>query len=369
MKKHRFAIILIMLIIIILSACGRVNGPKNDTPKTRLQPEHGNSVSQDKPDEDSLSVSDFFPFEENVYKKYTGEGNEYAEYETYVDYIKNDAIQIRNINPGTEIVSVYIIEDGVLKEVYYRGETYYRMDLTKSRNKDEIIIKEPIKPGTSWNLEDGSTRSITAHQVDIEVPQGGYKALEVTTEGQYSIVKDYYVQGLGLAKSEFISKEDTATKVTSELEIVNKGAVAGQVIRLYYPDYNNDRILYVDKQVEVTTNTDMQDIFEEHLKTVPANSGLTPLLGPNVSIRGLSLDMESSIVTIDFFPEIISEMNAGAGLESMILSSIANTFGDYYQAVGVVLTVEGKPYSSGHIALEQGEYINVDIENIQEYGQ
>ncbi|MGI6114189.1 MAG: GerMN domain-containing protein [Mahellales bacterium] len=369
MKKHRIAIILTTLIIIVLPACGRFNRLGNDMPKTRLQPDHGTPVPQDQSDEDSLNVSDFFPFEGDVYKKYTGEGNEYAQYQTYVDYIKNDAIQIRKINPGTEIVSVCTIEDGALKEVYYRGETYYRMDFTKSRNKDEIIIKEPIKPGTSWNLEGGSTRSITALQVDIEVPQGRHKALEVTTEGQYSIVKDYYVQGLGLVKSEFISKEDTATKVTSELEIMKKGAVAGQVIRLYYPDYNNDRILYVDKQVEVTTNTDMQDIFEQHLKTVPENSGLTPLLGPNVSIRGLSLDIEKSIVTIDFSPEIISEMNAGAGLESMILSSIANTFGDYYQAVGAVLTVVGKPYSSGHIALEQGEHINVDIENIQEYGQ
>ena len=45
-------------------------------------------------------------------------------------------------------------------------------------------------------------------------------------------------------------------------------------------------------------------------------------------------------------------MNAGAGGENLILQSIVNTFGNYY-GEKVYLTVDNKPYESGHIVLEK----------------
>jgi hypothetical protein len=56
-------------------------------------------------------------------------------------------------------------------------------------------------------------------------------------------------------------------------------------------------------------------------------------------------------------------MNAGAGYESMILQSIVNTLGGYYGVDQVYLTVEGEPYSSGHIAMKKGEFFKVNLNN------
>ena len=47
---------------------------------------------------------------------YKGIGNEYAEYETYVEYIKDNIMQVRNINPGTSLAVVYELKDGELEE-------------------------------------------------------------------------------------------------------------------------------------------------------------------------------------------------------------------------------------------------------------
>jgi hypothetical protein len=55
-------------------------------------------------------------------------------------------------------------------------------------------------------------------------------------------------------------------------------------------------------------------------------------------------------------------MNAGAAYESMILQCIANTFGNYYHAESLILTIEGKPYESGHISMEEGQWIPVETD-------
>jgi len=65
----------------------------------------------------------------------------------------------------------------------------------------------------------------------------------------------------------------------------------------------------------------------------------------------LSLNEDENIVCIDLNTAFLTEMNAGSEYESMILQSIANTFGQYYDSNKVILTIDNQLYSSGHILL------------------
>ena len=60
-------------------------------------------------------------------------------------------------------------------------------------------------------------------------------------------------------------------------------------------------------------------------------------------------------------------MNAGSSFEDMLLRCITNTFGLYYQKDNVIITIEGKPYESGHFKLEPGESYKVKIDDVKEY--
>ena len=62
-------------------------------------------------------------------------------------------------------------------------------------------------------------------------------------------------------------------------------------------------------------------------------------------------------------------MNAGSQYEAMILQSITNTFGQYYETDRVIVTVEGVLYESGHILLEEGDFFETDYSNIAEVQQ
>ena len=359
---------ILVLCVVFLTACSG---------KSVLPDESSNTVPSGTADTEPvpsssevlvLKVSDYFPFTKDVHMKYKGTGNEYAAYETYIDYVKADVMQVRQMNGGTTSAIVYRLSDGALKKVYSQGEVYYRYDYTSLSNQDEILIKEPIKEGTSWTLKDGASRSITAVDKQIKTPAGDFSALEITTKRQDSTQKDYYVKNIGHVKAEFMSGGDSST-IVSELEKVENDVPFTHRVRFYFPEFLKDRVAYIDRDVEINTNQDMKFKFQKELKTVPENGGLSKTLTTNTSILGCKIDEKNGTVTVDLTSQFIKEMNAGTSLESMLIKSITNTIGDYYQKDKVIITIEGKLYESGHVLLKQGEYFTVSKDNVAEYGK
>lgn len=326
----------------------------------------GNNKTPSPAAEVKLGVSDYFPFTKDIHKIYSGTGNEYAGFETYVEYVRNNLMQLRMDNGGTNSVIVYSIKDGELKTVYSAGEVYYRYDFTSLSGDTEILIKEPIKVGTEWTIKNGDKRSITSIDKGISTPAGNFKALEVKTEGSDYITYDYYAKGSGLVKRVFSSKPSGST-VTSQLEKIEKNVPYSHTVRFYFPQFVKDRIVYIDRDIKISTNEDMKFKFQKELKTIPQDTTLSKVLSPNVQVLGIKLDRSSGIVTVNFSSNLVTDMNAGSGYESMLIKCITNTFGKYYQVDKVIITLDGKPYSSGHILLKPGQYFNVDTSNTFKY--
>jgi hypothetical protein len=369
---------LILIIFILLTACGTSKPlPDGNTINTTTKTETV-STPAPTPAVTEAKITDYFAYTKDTHMKFKGTGNEYASFDTYVEYIKDNIVQIRNSNGGTDTVEVYQVKDGAIRKVFRQGETYYNYDYTSSLNMDEILLKEPIKVGTSWTVSNGANRSITAVDKRIKTPSGEYDALEITTKFADSTIKDYCVKNIGYVKSEFISNADIDNDtnndndtniyaVTSELELVEKGVPIRQTIRFYYPEFSKDRVVYIDRAVDIRTNEDMKLLFQNELKKIPENSGLSKVLSPNTSILSCVVDDKNETVTVDFSSELLKEMNAGSSFETMLLKSITNTFGNYYQKNKVIIKVEGKLYESGHFLLKEGESYTVKIDDVQEY--
>jgi len=349
MKKTLIAIILVLAFV---TACSKTGGGTKAPGDSQQQGNAGQAL---------VKVIDYFPFTKDVHVVYRGTGNEYAGYDTYVEYIKDNIMQTRTDNGGTVVVNVYEVSEGEVKKVYSRPETYYRYDFTSQRGDEEVLIKEPIKIGTEWTLKDGAKRSITAVDTDVSTPLGSYKAVEVTTARADSTFKDYYAKGVGLVKSVFTAK-DSSFNVISEIEKLEKDVPFKQNVMFYFPDFLNDRVAYMERAIEINTGQDMKYKFQKEFKTIPEGSKLSKVLTPNVQVLGATVDDSAGIVTVDFSRHLIDDMNAGAGFESMLLKSMVNTLGQYYQVDRVIITVEGKPYSSGHILLKPGEYFKVNTD-------
>ncbi len=368
MKK--VVLILVMAAVLMLSSCGAVPSVVSPSPSASVSASPSPSALPSpslSPSPAVLTVGDYYPFTPNLIMTYAGEGNEFAFFVSHVDYISNGAIQIRTNNGGTESVSVYTIDNGALKEVFSQPETYYMVDYTSLSTMSEIAIMEPIAVGTTWTLDSGDQRSITAIDASVTVPLGTYEALEVTTTYDDSTVKDYYAVDVGLIKRLFTPNSDPSNQISSMLQAYEVGNPLTQNARFYYPDFDNDQVAYVEKVLEFFTGDSLESKFETEFRNAPAGSSLAPLMSPATTINSITFDMNTGVATIDFSEEFITQMNAGTSLESMILTSVGDALGTYFQTDKVSITIDGGPYESGHILMNIGEYLTFDRESAVEY--
>lgn len=308
---------------------------------------------------DTLKIEDYYPITENVKYIYKGEGNEFASYTVYIDYISNGRVQTRTNNGGTETVRVMELKDGQLTELMSRGETYFRENFTDREFSDgKILLKEPLKEGTSWSAGEGIKSTITGIDKEVVTPQGNHKAIEVTTEGSKGTTVEYYAKDVGLVKS--VSKGD-GYEVSSTLSDIEKDVTLTQTVTLFHPDIDGINLSTVDVQADFKTNDEAKDVISETIKEL----SIYELLSTNTKINKLYFDEKKESVHIDLSKDFVSEMNVGAGFEGLVLQSIANTLGTYYGVQNVFLTIDGGPYESGHILLNEDEPLKVDYSNIK----
>lgn len=349
--KRKNTLFLSSIIVSVAILCG-CSGTKL-SPKSGSSSEGGSKL---------YTIGDYYPFNANYKYIYEGKGMEYSSYTSWVDYINGSRIQLRINNGGTETVRVIENKDGKLRTIISKNECYYRENFTsKIPATDEVLLKEPLTKGTSWNLPDGRKRYISNVNVQVSTPSGMYKALEVTTEEGKNKTLDYYALNTGLVKSIFSSG---GSEISSSLNKIEKDSSLIQSIRFYYPGKDGSKLYYKNTALSFKTNDITKLSFEKTLKTSPS-ANVSKVLGPNVKINSMYLNTDN-MVYIDFSKELVTEMNAGAGYEQLILQCIVNTAGNYYGVNKVYLTVESKPYSSGHILLKKGEPLSVTSSNCYE---
>lgn len=357
MKKIIITILILSLAISLLAGCNKVNKQENI----------GNSdkeIEKTEEEEEVIEVpsriSDYFPFKENTIYSYEGEGNEYAEKKTFFEYIDDNRAQIKTINPGTESISVLEYKDGELREIFFEGEIYYIENLINNigESKDyQVILKEPLKVGSTWELKDGSKRTITGSNIEIDTPYNKFKALEVTTElGGNKKQLDYYVNGIGLVATIYKDGDFVVKSLLKDL-VGNSGI--DQEIKFYYPSATDLNTVYTNVDIQFNTNDKIEGIIERNFSNPPSEDVMSPL-SSDTHINSIKLDRKKGIVRVDFTKEFVEEMSGGSAFETIILNSIINTLGDYYGVNKVYISTDGVPYSSGHYAIKEDEYFTTD---------
>lgn len=345
MKIHSKKPVLILLFFILMMTTALQGCVKKDTGET---PNDSTSA---------FGIRDYFPLTQNVHYLYEGIGNEFAAYDFWVDYASSDKIQQRISNGGTVVSKVYQITEDSLIKTYAREETYFRENFLDTTSGDpEVLLMTPLEVGTRWTLSDGRVRSILSTDAKVSVPLGNYTALQVITEdpkNASNTTYDYYVKDIGLVKTVFLMGE---SEISSSLKEIVKDLPQIQSVQFYYPDLDAGTYTPIAKDVTFYTNDNTSEILEKAYKQVPSGK-LGAVFTPNTKINYLSLSPEGKVL-IDLSKAFRTQMNAGSEYEGMILQSIANTFGAYYnRAEEVILTIEGVPYSSGHYEFQEGEAI------------
>lgn len=355
----------------LLAACG------DDAPEETsnggvetLEPDELEETEDESGEEPELSqnLEDWFPRLENVHYVYDGEGIEFAPFEWTPQFIHENTLQVSESTAGTTVVRIYEYSEDDIVEIFTREETYFREDFVdtgypSTAEEYETILQLPIEEGHSWESETGATYEITGANIEVETPAGVYDALEVTRILEDYQVVHYYAEGIGLVHRVSYPEGEAAGEITSSLAEIQEDVSETIPVTLYTIDSQAMGIDTIEAIFTLDTNDPARFALADALRGDVPEMEETPLLTENVDINFMFLDA-NNVVNIDFSEELISEMNAGSGTEMLILQSLINSIGSYYNVEEIVLTVENEPYSSGHIVLEEGETLNVDYENV-----
>lgn len=310
----------------------------------------------------NYKVSDFFTFKGNFKIYYQSQGNSYNSKTVYIDYIKDNRIQLRVVTPSTVTGQVIESDNGELKLISLRDEFYYIDDLTSYVNKEpEILLKEPIQLGNSWTLPNGRKRFISGIDIDIETPIGKFKCLEVTTKSKNSTTIDYYALGLGPIKT--IYKDNNLVTETVIDKVENNSKLI-QIIKFYYPD-NSNEMVYIKSKESFKTNDLLKDIMEKNFKDSPFNT--LKLISEDTKINKLYFNYPEHTVYIDFSEDFPAWLKLNPLYEKLILQSIINTLGDYFNTDKVCITIEGDAFYSYSLQTNNSNIFYVNYKNIKEY--
>ena len=309
-----------------------------------------------------LTLADYFPILPDVSCRFDVSGGKDLPVSTYVEFIGQDTIQIKYDNGTTVKHVLYAIRNGEVRIAGERSELYAREDLSllPSEGDGEILLKEPLKVGTTWYVG-GGIRSITDLKAQVDTPTGMYSAIEVTTIGNDTATRQYYAPGIGLVKT----VRTGAFEDTSVLGSRTTGQPETMDLTFYYPKMTDTDVVITSDEVSVKlySNDSLTDVLTDYFRH-PPETDVLPIMSENAVVNSVMQEPVSGVVTIDFSKEFISGMNAGAAAEGAILQSIANTAGSLYGASQVIITIDNQLYESGHIAFKQGETLSVDYYNV-----
>lgn len=164
------------------------------------------------------------------------------------------------------------------------------------------------------------------------------------------------------------SSKDTLSNIDDDKEEDDKEEDDKElaVLRLYYYDANNDVNYYIDSPVDVKDKAIVKSLISA-LREIPTGTSIDEvkdnimLLPENIEVKSAKVNNDLDTLTVDFNSNISDGL--GSTAEKSLIHTIVNTLGYNLKVSNVEITINGEPYSSGHIVQEKGEAFLVNITN------
>ena len=357
MKIKFLPLYLLLLSTIVLTSCTNKPDSSKEVNEKNVVTVSGNKDTKSTEEELKYSAKDFMPKKVNMKISYLG-GFENGGEQTYVEYSKDNRVQLKTSNGGTTVVNVLEERKEGVFTVYRSPEFYAKKNvLSMNSSKEEVYLKNPIKVGTNWKTYDGVTKTITAVDMDLNTKAGTFKVVEVTSQTKEYTFKEYFAKDLGLIKTLFTTN---GAEFLTEIKSIEENSPFIEGYRFFYYNAVEDKILYVDKTMAQQEAAQLKNILDENFRKSPGKE-LIPIKS-NIKINKIELLEEKGILHIDFSNNFVKEMGLGGGVEINFLQAIVNTLGYNYKADKVLITLDGKPYNSGHITMKKDEAFSVNYD-------
>lgn len=150
---------------------------------------------------------------------FEGEGNEFATFSRALTFREPGLLQLEDLS-GTNLAMVVELKPDELKVVYLEEEFYtgenllseaVRRERELGRPANLVLLKAPLRVGTSWSDNDYQREIVAVNQV-VEVPLGVFYDVvmvkAVPVDSPSTVLYEYYAKNAGLIKRVFVSTLD-----------------------------------------------------------------------------------------------------------------------------------------------------------------
>lgn len=139
--------------------------------------------------------------------------------------------------------------------------------------------------------------------------------------------------------------------------------VEEDLIKLYLYSASADKFFYVNTKL-LEDDPDITNKLVTVLKSSPHKS-LVANIPESTKIN--SITKKDDMAILDLSENFVTDSNVGSGVETNILQSITNTVGEALDVDKVKILLDGKPYASGHILMNEDEFFTVNTEGIEQF--
>ena len=160
------------------------------------------------------------------------------------------------------------------------------------------------------------------------------------------------------------SSKEPSSENTNETTNKDEDEVVSKNAKIYYYDVVTDKIVYLSTTIEIKDKEVATALLNE-LKKSPTED-ISAAINEEITLKSANVDKNNDSITLDFSSNFVEAQNLGSGAETSTLQAIANTFGEYFDVTKVIITIDGKPYSSGHILMNEGEGLTVNLNDVVE---
>lgn len=363
---------------LLLAACDpqeeETTEAPTETEEEATETEEPEEVKEDPEEESSQNIESYLPAQEDTLFIYDVEVEEGMEISRYFQFVDEQTAQMAT--HGYENVNVSILEyrEDAIVQVFEREETFFKENFLEtgfpSDTEEQAILQLPIEEGNAWEGVEGSEFEITGVDVPIETASGSYEAVEVTQTQEETTSVYYYAEDVGIVGVSTTPVSEGG-ELAQSLSEIQENAAETIDVNVYTLNEEATGLVSGSVTLELFTNEPQREALTEVLQgntdAEPIQS--FPLFTENAQFNSLYIDAEG-VIHADLNQAFVDEMNAGSGIESLMLQGLVNTLYDLYldpqlPIEGVLLTVDGDPYESGHVALEEGELWEADDDIVE----
>lgn len=220
--SFKLTLIIVILVAIFTTACNQAKktNPEVEDNKPALEEKDPGKEDAIPKDKITPKLADYFPLTQGSTWQYLGEGNEYASFSREVIFAEGNRAQIKEDNGGTVSASVFEATDEAITRIFFQGESYENEDfLDVDSNDNLVILKAPLQVGTTWETGD-SSREIVDLNTSLYTPAGNFeKVLKIKISYPDSTMFEYFKDGVGMIRREYISGDFEVTSTLEKYEI------------------------------------------------------------------------------------------------------------------------------------------------------